>query len=167
MRSLGVAVLMVTCLEACSTAKGDANAPLSPADKQAVSKSVDSAMRAYLDAVVARDADRVIAHYANDPAFMAYFDGTPMSYDVISRTLRGMFGGLSAIDLKPVTVQVTVLSPDAAIAGFTFRESFTDTAMSVSPLLGTASWTWVRRSDGWKIIHGDAVHLPDTVRAGR
>lgn len=118
-----------------------------------------------MDAGAALDADRVIGHYANDPEFTAYFDATPMDYAMIANTVRGMFGGLRAVDLQPVTVRVTVLGRDAAIAGFPFREAFTDTSGKVSHLRGTASLTWVRRADWWKVIHGDAVHLPDTTRS--
>jgi ketosteroid isomerase-like protein len=134
-------------------------------DKRAIAAAVDSAMHAYLDAVAARDADGVIAHYADDPEFLVFFDATPYDYAAMVSTVRDMFGGLSAVDVEPVTVQITVLGRDAAIAGFTFRETFTDTAQRVTPLHGTASWTWRRHGNGWTIIHGDAVHLPDTPSA--
>ena len=90
-----------------------------------------------------------------------------MNYATIATTVRSMFGGLRAVDLAPVTVQVTVLGRDVGIAGFTFRESFTDTTGRVSRLRGTASWTWRRSASGWEIIHGDAVHLPDTTAGSR
>ena len=154
--------LLLACAPGAETAQ---KAGLDDTQRRAISSAVDSATHAYLNAVAAKDAERVIAHYANEPDFMAYFDAAPMNHDQISTTVRGMFGGLSAVDLKPVTVQVTVLGPDAAIAGFTFRESFTDTSKKVTRLRGTASWTWTRRGTDWKIIHGDAVHLPDTTSA--
>ena len=150
------AFLLATC--ACAPSER----ALQDDEKHAIATAVDSAMHAYLDAVAARDADRVIAHYANDPEFLAFFDATPYDYAAMVGTTRSVFGGLSGIDLEPVVVQVTVLGRDAAIAGFTFREAFTDTAQRVTLLRGTASWTWLRRGNRWMIIHGDAVHLPDT-----
>lgn len=158
----------LTLLVACaSNASNGREQPLSDAEKRAIAKTVDSLMHAYLDAVAAKNADAVIAYYANDPEFMAYFDATPMNYETIATTVRGMFGGLRAVKLEPVTVSVTVLGRDAAVAGFPFREAFMDTAGRVTPLRGTASWTWKRSGDQWRIIHGDAVHLPDTARSAR
>lgn len=156
--------LLLVVLACTPSPKREPGQTLSESDRQVVAAAVDSAMHAYLSAVAARDADRVIAHYANDPEFTAYFDATPMDYATIASTVRGMFAGLRAVDLQPVTVQVTVLGRDAAIAGFPFREAFTDTAGKVQRLRGTASWTWRRHGSGWIIIHGDAVHLPDTTR---
>jgi ketosteroid isomerase-like protein len=138
---------------------------LSANEKRAITVSVDSATHSYLDAMAARDASRTIAHFANDSEFLAYFDATPMNYEAVSKAVRGTFGGLSAIDIQPVTVSVTVLGPNAAIAGFSFHEAYTDTAKKVSRLRGTVSWTWRRQGNGWKIIHGDAVHLSDTTRS--
>lgn len=140
---------------------------LSPSEKRAIAAAVDSATHSYLDALAARDANRTMAHFADDPEFLAYFDGTPMSHDAVSKAFRETFAGSSAIDIEPVTIHVTVLGPDAAIAGFSFRQAYTDTAKKVSRLRGTASWTWRRQGNGWTIIHGDAVHLPDTTRSSR
>ena len=156
--------LLLAALACTSSPKSEPAQTLSDGEKRAVAAAVDSAMHAYLNAVAARDANRVIAHYANDAEFTAYFDATPMDHATIASTVRGMFAGLRAIDLQPVTVQVTVLGRDAAIAGFPFREAFTDTAGKVQRLRGTASWTWRRQGTGWIIIHGDAVHLPDTAK---
>ncbi len=157
---------LLSLLAACTADSAKAREQLLSAnEKRAIVVSVDSATHAYLDAMAARDASRTIAHFVNDPEFLAYFDATPMNYEAVSKTVRTTFRGLSAIDIQAVTVHVTVLGPSAANAGFSFHEAYTDTAENVSRLRGTVSWTWRRQGNGWNIIHGDAVHLPDTTRS--
>ena len=100
--------LLLAALACTSSPKSEPAQTLSDGEKRAVAAAVDSAMHAYLNAVAARDADRVIAHYANDAEFTAYFDATPMDHATIASTVRSMFAGLRTVDLQPVTVQVTV-----------------------------------------------------------
>lgn len=133
--------------------------------KRAVAAAVDSAMHAYLAAVAARDADKVVGFYANDPEFMAYIDGSTVNYDGQVRAVRGVFAGVRALAFEPGAVKVTVVGPDAAIAAFSFQETLTDTTGKEIHLRGTASWTWTRSSGGWLILHGDGVHLPVSTNA--
>lgn len=123
--------------------------------------AVDSAMHAYLTALTRLDAEGVIKHYANDPAFLIYMDGVPVDYVTQSSNVRTLFGSLKSITLEPVTVIVTPLGRDVAIASFTFSEVLMDTAGAATPLKGAVSWVWRRNSAGWTTIHGHAVHYPD------
>ena len=166
-RIVASAMLVLSVVAGCSTdgTRTGGGRVLAEEERRAVAAAVDSAMHAYLAAVAARDADKVVGFYANDPEFMAYMDGNAVNYDGQVRAVRSAFAGLRGIALEPVEVKVTVVGPDAAIAAFPFQQTLTDTTGKEIHLRGTGSWTWKRGSGGWLIIHGDGVHLPVATNA--
>lgn len=134
-------------------------------DRAAVADSVTAAMRAYAAAFPGRDADAVTRFYLNDPDFRVYFDGALSRYDEMVAIVRNLLGSLRSIEGSFDDIQVTVLGPGAAVATTPFRDVLVDTTGTTTRLRGLVSWTWVRRSEGWRIIHGHAVHVPDTAAA--
>lgn len=150
-----VFVVVSSCMPAPESA--------SAVSDSAVTATVDSLMRDYIDAIVVGDWRRATSHYANEPDFRVFSTGVPLGFDSLVATVRRNAERRRSLELEPVDVEVTVLSESTAIAAFTHRQRRVDTAGVVTPLRGSASWVWVRRGDGWKILHGAAVHLPDTV----
>ena len=138
-------------------------ATITPEQRSQVVDSVTAAMHAYAAAFVTRDAEAAIRFYVNAPDFRMYDGGTPATYSELTGAIRGMMPGYKAIEGYFDDIQVTVLGPTAAVATSPFRDVYRDTAGVITRVRGTVSWTWVRRSDGWRIMHGNALHLPDTV----
>ena len=160
---LAVLALAIPAVACTSNPRGDETASDPGSARAALVASVDSAMHAYLLALTSHDAEGVVSHYANDPEFVAYIDGIPVDYATQSSNVRTLFGGIESIALEPVTVVVTPLTGDLAIASFTFRQVLTDTAGVATHLKGAASWVWRRNGSGWTLIHGHGVHYPDSV----
>ena len=125
--------------------------------------TVDSLMRDYVDAIVVGDWRRAISHYSQEPDFLVYTTGTPLGFDSVVSRVRKSAESRSSVELEPIDVEVTLLSDGAAVASFTHRQRIVDNRGAETVLRGSASWVWVQRDSGWKILHGSAVHLPDTI----
>ncbi|MDX1747240.1 MAG: DUF4440 domain-containing protein [Halobacteriales archaeon] len=117
----------------------------------------------YVDAIVVGDWRRATSHYAHEPEFLVYATGTPLRFDSVVSLVRAGAESRSSVDLEPIEIDVTILSDGAAVASFTHRQRIVDTTGAETVLRGSASWVWVRRDSVWKILHGSAVHLPDTI----
>ena len=118
-------------------------------------------MHAFEQAERAIDAEALIAHFAATPEFHIYSDGARLSYDEMTAYIRRSFSTLRSIEGGFVSLDVTVLAPDAALATGTFREATMDLSGNTIRVRGAASWLW-RRIDGrWLIVYGHADHHPD------
>ena len=155
--------LLVSMMVACRTPEP---AVLTPEIRAGVVEAVTTAMQGYAAAFPTRDADAITAFYLNDPDFRTYFDGTVSTYTEMVAMVRGMMGGLRSVEGAFENIQVSVLGPTAAVATSPFRDVLVDTAGVTTRLKGVVSWTWVQRPEGWRIIHGNAIHVPDTTAAG-
>jgi len=133
------------------------------ARRRQVAAEVEAAMRSFEAAERARDAERLIAHFAAVPEFHVYNDGVRLTFDVMTAGLRATFPTLRSIEGGFEDICILVLADDAALATATFREAVTDAAGQTTRVRGAASWLW-RHVDGrWLIEYGQADHYPDDV----
>ena len=158
MRVLPIAAT-VAALGVASCAHSD----FTEAQRQVIATSVDSAMRAFAAAERALDARAMLAHFTGGTQFRVYNDGQRVDYETLAAQLPAGFATLSRIEGGFENIEVTVLSPSAALASATFREAVTDTAGTTVRTRGAVTWIWVRRDHAWKIVYGQADHLPDSM----
>jgi uncharacterized protein (TIGR02246 family) len=131
------------------------------AQRDDVVVAIQAAMKSFEEAQRARDAERLIAHFAPVRDFHVYNDGSRVSYDAMSAAVRATFPTLQSIEGGFQDVRVIVLAPDAGLATATFRETVTDRAGSATSAHGAASWLW-RSIDGrWCITYGHVDHYPE------
>jgi ketosteroid isomerase-like protein len=159
MRVLPLAALSIApVVGSCGTPQAD----LTEAQRRVITTSVDSAMRSFEAAERARDADRMLAHFVSGPEFRLYNDGQRVDYAAMAAQLHTGLGGLKSVEGGFEGIEVTVLSPGAALASATFRETATDTAGAIVRTHGPVTLVWVRRGTEWKIVYGQADHYPDS-----
>lgn len=127
--------------------------------KAAVRDSVLAAARRYDEALTTLDSARVMSFFAAAPDLGGLVVGRMRLNRAqleawagsLRRDHRSVSGGSA-----PDSAQVVVLSPRAALVITNPSLTWTDTAGAVSLDRGTASTTWVKTDDGWRMA---AVHL--------
>ena len=154
------AVLLMCVAAGCRAGQAG---PMTAGQHQGVVDSITAAMAAYAASFPGRDPEAIIRFYANHPDFRYYDDGQPTTYPQMVGMIRSVMGSLRSVEGAFDSMQVTVLSASAGIATARFRDVLTDTTGAVVRLRGTVSWTWVRTPDGWRIMHGNASHVADSV----
>lgn len=157
--------LAIATLAGCSHSATGSAGTQAAFDSAAVAASVDSAVRAFMAAELARDADAATAHFLRDADFRVHSDLDRFEYDsaraVVARTLpalRSVEGGFD-------TVEVMVIGPAAALATTPFHETLTDSAGKATRLRGLTTWLWQRVGDDWKVRYIHAAHYPDPAPA--
>ena len=153
--------LAIGALAGCSNSAAGSAGTQAAFDSAAVAGSVDSAVRAFMAAELARDAEAATAHFLRSADFRVHSDLERFEYDsaraVVARTLpslRSVEGGFD-------TVEVMVIGPAAAIATTPFHETLTDSAGQETRLRGVTTWLWQRVGDEWKVRYLHAAHYPD------
>ena len=118
--------------------------------RQAVADTVRAAMNAYMVAAKTRDPALTAVFYAAEPEFRVYSGSAVLTYDSVialeRRATRSSFDGAWE------SLDVMVLTQDSAVAEGRFWQVLTDSTGRTQPSRGTATWTWVRRSAGWRVI---------------
>ncbi|MDH3495523.1 MAG: nuclear transport factor 2 family protein [Gemmatimonadota bacterium] len=132
--------------------------PANDAERQAVRTSVDSATRALAAAERALDIERTIAHLA--PEFYMYNDGVRTGYDSAVASIRRSLPAFASFAPVWTNLEVLVLSREAAVATFTFRDSIVMRTGDVLRLWGPTTLVWERRGRDWLITYADADHYP-------
>lgn len=148
------AVALVVLVAACV----GRSVPLDEPARQAVRTSVDSATRAFAAAERALDVERTIAHLA--PEFFMYNDGVRMGYDSAVASIRRSLPAFASFAPVWTDLEVLVLSHEAALASFTFRDSIVMRTGDVLRLWGPTTLVWERRGRDWLITYADADHYP-------
>ena len=146
--------ILLTAAAACSSGNGT----LSEADRTAIAAAVDSATRTFQAAERARDPERIIAHLA--PDFSMYNDGVRSSYDPVVESIRTSMPTFRHFEPQWTDLVVRVLSPDAAIISFTFRDSIVTESGDMLRFTGPTTLVWERRGTDWLIVFADADHYP-------
>lgn len=155
-------VLVTLCTLACRpSSQGD----LAAADQSAITDSVLAAMRSYEAAVKALDAEGALRHFAADSQFRLIDNETTLSYGQVAQQLRQMFPSLRSFDGGFSNIRVHVLRSDVALADASYIDIITDSSGAVTRLRGTVTWVWMHGPDGWRIVHGHAVAVPDSAQA--
>jgi ketosteroid isomerase-like protein len=133
----------------------------------AIIDEIIAGMHAYEGAVKRLDAEATIAFYIDSPDFRFYDGGQPATYAEMAAGVRAMFDGLKEFRGGFEAIQVTVLGASAAIATSPYVDILTDHAGAVTELRGSVSWAWVHTPSGWRIIHGNALHVGEDGAAVR
>ncbi len=139
--------------------------PLTDAERQVISASVDSATRAFEAAERARDPERVIAHLA--PNFYMYNDGVRSGYDSTAASIRGTLGSFQHFEPGFADVEVTALGRNAALVSFTFHDSLVTGSGDLLQFQGPTTLIWERRGADWLIVYADADHYPGSPQTMR
>lgn len=135
---------------------------LSSEEYVAIVFSADSVTRSFLNAQLAKDAERVIGHLA--PEFYMYVDGSRSGYDSVTAQIRRTFPTLASFQSEFLDIEVVVLGPNGALVSTRFRDVLTDTAGVTIRMRGVTTFAWERRGADWLMVYADADHYPDTAR---
>jgi hypothetical protein len=122
----------------------------------AIVDSVTTMLSAWRAAVNSRDAGKMAAFYANDPAFRWIEDGTIRytSPQQLTDAYRGQLPSLRAMELTLDDPAVTPLAPGSALVTTAFAQKVTDTLGAVSGYAGMLSMTVVHGDSGWQFLAG-------------
>ena len=125
--------------------------------------AVRSRMESFAAAERARDAERLLAHFADVPGFRLFNDGEAVAYAQMATGVRATFPTLRSLEGGFDDLEIAALGADHALATATFKESITDGEGHIHKSRGAASWLW-RKIDGeWRIVYGQVDHRPDGV----
>jgi ketosteroid isomerase-like protein len=149
-----VPVALLVCVLGCSSAP----APLTDVARNSIAAEIRAATDGFREAQLARDPDRTIAYIA--PDFSMYLDGARASYDSVVASIRRSMPALAHIASRYSDLSVRVLSHDAAVVSFTFRDSIVTTAGMTLLFTGPTTLVWERQGDAWRIVYADADHYP-------
>jgi hypothetical protein len=122
---------------------------------------VDSAVRAFMVAELARDAEAATRHFLPAPDFRVHSDLDRFDYDSARAIMARTLPSLRSIEGGFDTVEVMVIGPGAALATTPFHETLTDSAGQATRLRGLTTWLWQRVGSDWKIRYLHAAHYPD------
>lgn len=153
--SIYVSLALLACTAACSPPP-DAN--MTDAERRTTAAAVDSATNSFRNAQRALDTERTVAHIA--PDFTMYLDGARTTYDSVIASIRASLPTFTHVESQYSDVSVRVLSRDAAVVSFTFRDSVVTNAGVTMRFTGPTTLVWERRGDDWRIVHADADHYP-------
>lgn len=158
-RTTTVVVFACACLaSACGPSERIGQAPLTDAERAAVVSSVDSAVRAFRQADLELDGQRVVDHLW--PEFYMYGDGVRSEYAAVRDNIQTFMAGLKSFDTEWSDVEVVPLGRDAALASFRFRDSIVTAEGALVRSQGPTTLLWQRRGSEWRLLYADADHYP-------
>lgn len=149
---VGAATMLLAC------APGEA--PMTEDELVALNDTIVALMNSYADALMSLDPDAITAFYADEPAFRIYLDGQRVTRAELVGQVSDMPSTLRSLEAALEDIEVTPLGRDAALCALRFERTVVDVAGDTLRDWGTATWVWVRRDDGWRLIHGHGVHYP-------
>jgi ketosteroid isomerase-like protein len=159
MRNALVGVGAATMLLACDPVE----APMTERELVALNDTIVVLMNGYADALMSLDPNAITAFYADEPTFRIYLDGQRISRAELVAQVAEMPSALRSLHAAFEDIEVTPLGRDAALGAARFERTVVDIAGDTLRDWGTATWVWVRRDEGWKVIHGHGVHYPGTL----
>jgi ketosteroid isomerase-like protein len=132
------------------------------AERDGVVAALEQATISFEAAERARDADKLLSHFEDEPGFHLYSDGQRASYKEMADAVREAFPRLRSIEGGFEDVRIMVLSGEYALVSCRLRETITDVRGGVARHQGAASWLWRKTPNGWRIAYGQVDHYPDT-----
>ena len=127
-------------------------------EREAIIGAVTERVRSFEAAERARDAERLVAHYATLPEFHFYHDGRRATYDVMAAGVRKALPAVRSLDVTYSDTQVFALGPEYALVSASFRRQIGMDSGATIQQQGGVSWLW-RKIDGqWLIAHGHISH---------
>lgn len=118
--------------------------------------SVTAALGSYRAAFVARDFDRAVAFYADDPQFR-WFENGELRYGskaAVADALRAVGANLRSLELSYFETTVTPLAPGVAAVSTRFAEKVADTTGALHGYAGVFTATMVHADSGWRFLVG-------------
>ncbi|MEP6591331.1 MAG: nuclear transport factor 2 family protein [Gemmatimonadota bacterium] len=141
-----------------------------PAHVAAIKDSVNAALEAYRVAFVARDFDRVISYYAEDPRFR-WFENGELRYgsrSAVAAALRSFGPTVRSLELAYFDGTVTPLAPGVAAVSTRFVEKVSDSTGALHGFAGVFSATMIHGDSGWHFLVGHtSVVVPHPAAADR
>ena len=161
--------LCLALLAGCRAA-APSGQPFSVEHRAALSDSVTAALEAYRATFVARDFDRTVAFYADDPQFRWYENGELRygSKAAVAEALRAVGAKLRALELSYFETTVTPLAPGVAAVSTRFAEKVTDSTGVLHGYAGVFSATMVHADSGWRFLVGHtSIVVPEPTQKPR
>lgn len=141
-----------------------AEAPTADGELLALEDTIVSLMNGYAEALASLDAEAITAFYDEDPVFRVYVDGEVSTRADLAEQVAGLASALQSIEARWDDIHVTPLGHDAALGSSRFERTLVAASGDTIRDWGTATWVWVRRPAGWRIIHGHGAHYPGTLQ---
>jgi ketosteroid isomerase-like protein len=130
-------------------------------NEREIVSTIQRRMQSFEAAERARDANALLAHFADVPGFRFFNDGHTVAYAQLAEMVRSTFPTLRALEGGFSDLQVLVLGPEHALVSAAFSESVTGWDGSTVKARGAASWLWRRIGSEWRIVYGQVDHRPD------
>ncbi|MES2124874.1 MAG: nuclear transport factor 2 family protein [Gemmatimonadota bacterium] len=146
------AAFLVAALAGC----GAPPPAFTPEHRAALADSVTAALESYRAAFVARDFDRAVGFYSDDPQFRWYENGELRygSTAALAGALRAIGATVRSLELSYFETTVTPLAPGVAAVSTRFVEKVADTANALHGFAGVFSATMVHADSGWRFLVG-------------
>lgn len=156
-RIIGIAA--ITCIAGCASPGAEGEF-----DRVAVTREVDSTVRAFQEAERSLDPERILAFIA--PEFFMYSDGVRQDYEATAVAIRAQMPTLRFFEPEWTDIAVTVLGPDGAVTSMLFRDSIIDGDGQLLQLRGPFTAAWRRFGNDWRMVFADADHYPVVDESG-
>lgn len=134
--------------------------PMDESHHAQVVQAIGQRMRSFEAAERALDAETLVGHFATGPDFYIYNDGQRLTYEIMTKAVRGTFPTLRSITGGFIDLHVMALAPDVALATARFQETVTDRTGSQTIQHGAVSWLWRQAGGEWRIAYGHVDHYP-------
>ena len=152
LRALGLTILVLA-------ASIEESAEQMNAEQEAIKAAVTARVRSFEAAERARDAEKLVAHYASVPEFYFYHDGRRATYDVMATGVRKALPAVRSLNVTYSDVEVSALGSEYAIASATFnREIVMEGTGATVRQQGGVSWLWQKMGAQWFIVQGHISH---------
>jgi ketosteroid isomerase-like protein len=152
-RGLGVTLAVLA-----ATVEGGAG-QMDTAGRDATIAAVTARIRSFEAAERARDAERLVAHYAAGPEFYFYHDGRRATYDVMATGVRKALPAVRSLNVTYADIEVSALGAEYALASATFnREIGMEGTGATIRQQGGVSWLWRKVGAQWLIVQGHISH---------
>lgn len=144
----------------CAALVAGCRAPAAPqftvANAAAVADSATQALEQFRLAFSARDFDRALAFYADDPRFRWIEDGEVRytSKAQLARALREFAAPLRSIELSFYDPVITGVAPGVATITTRFAQKISDSSGATQGFAGAMSMTMIHADSGWRFLTG-------------
>ena len=129
-----------------------------PKMEATIRATVDSSYRAF----IALDAGKFLSYYTSESNFKHFNDGILLNENKASldEMIKTNYKLLKSVeDVKLDTIYVHILNSESAVATVSFDEMIITTSGDSLPNKGFWTNVFVKKANGWKIVHGHSSHI--------
>jgi ketosteroid isomerase-like protein len=127
-------------------------------DLALVEAEIEALVWTFHAADTAMDAEAVVGLLW--PDYEMLVDGQRLSFDDVAAGSRDFMASLEFFHTTWSDLEIIPLSPDFAVASFTFRDSIMTSGGDLVQSRGPTTLLWERRNGEWRMRFGDADHYP-------